>query len=86
MFVSTQLKVKMIMDKMTEILITMITASVAGVAWVVKRLFKRIDDAHHRIDKLDKLVDRTYLETQLAPIRSEVSLILKTLLDTSKRG
>jgi len=74
------------MDKMTEILITMITASVAGVAWVVKRLFKRIDDAHHRIDKLDKLVDRTYLETQLAPIRSEVSLILKTLLDTSKRG
>ena len=71
---------------MTEILITMITASVAGVAWVVKRLFKRIDDAHHRIDKLDKLVDRTYLETQLAPIRSEVSLILKTLLDTSKRG
>ena len=74
------------MDKMPEILITMITASVAGVAWVVKRLFKRIDDAHHRIDKLDKLVDRTYLETQLAPIRSEVSLILKTLLDTSKRG
>tara|TARA_R110000803_G_scaffold210734_1_gene283475 strand:+ start:3324 stop:3548 length:225 start_codon:yes stop_codon:yes gene_type:complete len=74
------------MDKMTEILITMITASVAGVAWVVKRLFKRIDDAHHRIDKLDKLVDRTYLETQLAPIRGEVSLILKTLLDNSKRG
>ena len=79
-------KKKNLMDKMTEILITMITASVAGVAWVVKRLFKRIDDAHHRIDKLDKLVDRTYLETQLAPIRGEVSLILKTLLDNSKRG
>lgn len=74
------------MDKMSEFLITMITASIAGLAWILKRLFKRIDEAHHRIDKLDKLVDRPYLETQLAPIRGEVSLILKTLLETSKRG
>jgi hypothetical protein len=86
MFDSTHLKIKMIMDKMSELLITMITASIAGLAWILKRLFKRIDEAHHRIDKLDKLVDRPYLETQLAPIRGEVSLILKTLLETSKRG
>ena len=68
------------MDKLSDIIITMMTASIAGLAWILKRLFKRIDDAHHRIDKLDKLVDQTYLETQLAPIRGEVSLILKTLL------
>jgi hypothetical protein len=74
------------MDKMSDIIITMMTALIAGLAWVLKRLFKRIDDAHHRIDKLDKLVDQPYLETQLAPIRGEVSLILKTLLETSKRG
>ena len=86
MFESTRQKIKTIMDKMQEILLTMITASLAGLAWVLKRLFKRIDDAHSRIDKLDKLVDRPYLETQLAPIRGEVSLILKTLLGTSKRG
>ena len=86
MLESIQLKAKMIMDKMSDIIITMMTASIAGLAWILKRLFKRIDDAHHRIDKLDKLVDQTYLETQLAPIRGEVSLILKTLLETSKRG
>ena len=39
----------------------------------------------YSIDKLDKLVDQHYLETQLAPIRGEVSLILKTLLKTSKQ-
>jgi len=82
----THRKRKMITDKISEIMITMITASMAGLAWVLKRLFKRIDEAHDRIDKLDKLVDRPYLETQLAPIRGEVSLILKTLLETSKRG
>ena len=86
MFESIQLRITMIMDKLSDILITMLTASLAGLAWVLKRLFKRIDDAHSRIDKLDKLVDRPYLETQLAPIRGEVSLILKTLLETSKRG
>ena len=74
------------MDKLSDTIITIMTASIAGLAWILKRLFKRIDDAHHRIDKLDKLVDQTYLETQLAPIRGEVSLILKTLLETSKRG
>lgn len=74
------------MDKLSDILITMLTASLAGLAWVLNRLFKRVDEAHDRIDKLDKLVDRPYLETQLSPIRGEVSLILKTLLETSKRG
>jgi len=86
MLESIHRKIKMITDKLSEIIITMITASIAGLAWVLKRMFKRIDEAHHRIDKLDKLVDRPYLETQLAPIRGEVSLILKTLLETSKRG
>ena len=59
--------------------------ALGGCAWIVKRLFNRIDEAHARIDKLDKLVDQHYLETQLAPIRGEVSLILKTLLKTSKQ-
>ncbi len=86
MLESTPQKKKMIMDKISEILITMVTASLAGLAWVLKRLFKRIDDAHERIDKLDSLVDRAYLENQLSPIRGEVSLILKTLLENSKRS
>ena len=86
MLESTPQKKKMIMDKISEILITMVTASLAGLAWVLKRLFKRVDDAHERIDKLDSLVDRAYLENQLSPIRGEVSLKLKTLLENSKRS
>jgi len=73
------------MDKFQEVIITIITAFLAGVGWVLRRLFNRIDEAHERIDRLDSLVDREYLENQLRPIRGEVSLILKTLLETSKR-
>jgi hypothetical protein len=73
------------MDKITEVLLSIVACFLAVCAWVVKRLFSRVDEAHARIDKLDKLVDRQYLETQLAPIRGEVSLILKTLLETSKQ-
>ena len=76
---------KDIMDKINDIVISITTVFLAGCAWIVKRLFNRIDEAHARIDKLDKLVDQHYLETQLAPIRGEVSLILKTLLKTSKQ-
>ena len=74
------------MDKFQEVIITIITAFLAGVGWIIRRLFNRIDEAHERIDRLDSLVDREYLENQLRPIRGEVSLILKTLLETSKRN
>ena len=73
------------MDKFQEVIITIITAFLAGVGWILRRLFNRIDEAHERIDRLDSLVDREYLENQLRPIRGEVSLILKTSLETSKR-
>ena len=73
------------MDKFQEVIITIITAFLAGVGWILRRLFNRIDEAHERIDRLDSLVDREYLEHQLRSIRGEVSLILKTLLETSKR-
>ena len=73
------------MDKFQEVIITIITAFLAGVGWILRRLFNRIDEAHERIDRLDSLVDREYLENQLRPILGEVSLILKTLLETSKR-
>ena len=74
------------MDKINDVFISVTTVFFAGCAWVIKRLFNRIDDAHRRIDKLDSLVDRAYLENQLKPIRGEVSLILQTLLENSKRN
>ena len=70
------------MDKINDVFISVTTVFFAGCAWGINRS----DDAHRRIDKLDSLVDRAYLENQLKPIRGEVSLILQTLLENSKRN
>ena len=52
-------------------------------AWMIRRLFKSVDKAHARINVLERnLVDRAYLESQLAPIRQDLNLILKHLLES----
>ena len=73
------------MDKPNEIVIA-ITGGLLGVGlWIFKRLFKSIDIAHERIDKLESTqVDRQYLETQLAPIRQDLNIILEHLLGNKK--
>ena len=60
-----------------------ITGLFAGLlAWVVRRLFRSVDKAHSRITILEKnIVDRAYLESQLAPIRQDLNLILSHLLE-----
>jgi len=60
--------------------LTGVLATVSG--WIILRLYKSTDKAHSRIAILEKsLVDRSYLESQLAPIRADINLILKTLLE-----
>ena len=73
------------MDKLNELVIA-ITGGMLGVGlWIFKRLFKSIDIAHERIDKLEsKQVDRQYLENQLAPIRQDLNIILEHLLGNKK--
>jgi hypothetical protein len=71
------------LDKITEIYIAITGGLVAIGLWLFKILFKSIDGAHERIDKLEsKIVDRRYLENQLAPIRKDLNIILKHLLET----
>ena len=70
------------MDKLNELLMAITGGLVAVGVWIFKRLFKSIDIAHERIDKLESQnVDREYLETQLAPIRQDLNIIMKHLLD-----
>lgn len=72
----------LMIDKLNELVVTITGGLVAIGVWVFKRLFKSIDIAHERIDKMESQnVDRKYLETQLAPIRSELHIITKHLLD-----
>ena len=73
------------MDKINEVVIAASSAGLGLGLWICKRLFKSIDIAHERIDKLEsKQVDRIYLETQLAPIRQDLNIILKHLLENKK--
>jgi hypothetical protein len=72
-------------DKLSELLLAAV-ATIGGIsAFIIRRLFRSVDKAHARIIVLEKtLVDRNYLESQLAPIRSDLNLILKHLLENSK--
>ena len=75
----------MTLDKVNEIIVAGASAVLGICLWVFKRMFKSIDIAHDRIDKLEsKLVDRVYLENQLSPIRQDLNLILKHLLEQKK--
>lgn len=67
------------MEKINDIVIAISGVLVALGVWMFKRLFKSIDVAHDRLDKLD--VDRKYLETQLAPIRQDLNIITQHLLN-----
>ena len=70
------------MDKLNELLVAITGGLVAVGVWIFKRLFKSIDIAHESIDRLESQnVDREYLENQLAPIRAELHIITKHLLD-----
>jgi hypothetical protein len=70
-------------DKINEMYIAVTSGLLAVGLWIFKRLFKSIDLAHERIDRLEsKNVDRAYLESQLVPIRQDLKIILKHLLGT----
>ena len=71
------------MEKVNEVLISISGAFIAFFWWIVSRLFKSVDKAHDRITTLEKsLVDRDYLENQLAPIRKDLNIITSHLLDS----
>ena len=74
------------MDKINELVIAISSGTLGVCLWVFKRMFKSIDVAHERIDKLEsKLVDKQYLENQLSPIRHDVNIILQHLLANKNR-
>ena len=74
------------MDKINEVVIAVSSGTLGLCLWICKRMFKSIDVAHERLDKLEsKQVDRQYLENQLSPIRVDVNIILQHLLANKNR-
>ena len=70
------------MEKLSDLLITAVGIIGGCIGFAMKRLFNSVDKANARIDILEHdLVSRAYLETQLAPIRQDLNLILSHLLE-----
>ena len=70
------------MDKLQELMVALFVTVTSVFALLAKRMFASVDNANKRIDKLEgKLVDRQFLESQIDPIRSDLNIILKHLLE-----
>lgn len=72
-------------NKLSEYLMAAI-GIISGIsAFIIRKLYRSTDKAHARISTLEKsLVDRPFLESQLAPIRQDLNLILSHLLEHRK--
>jgi hypothetical protein len=69
------------MDKIQEVLIAMAVSVIGIFSFMAKRIFSTVDSQNKRIDKLErKIIDQQFLESQIAPIRSDLNIILKHLL------
>jgi hypothetical protein len=70
------------MDKLQELMVALFVTVTSVFVFLAKRMFTSVDNANKRIDKLEgKLVDRQFLESQIDPIRSDLNIILKHLLE-----
>jgi hypothetical protein len=70
------------MDKIQEVLIAMAVSVIGVFSFMAKRIFSTVDSQNKRIDKLErKIIDQQFLESQIAPIRSDLNIILKHLLE-----
>ena len=70
------------MDKLQEIMVAIFVSTTGVFAFLAKRMFVTVDNANKRIDKLErKIVDRQFLESQIDPIREDLNIILKHLLE-----
>tara|TARA_R110000765_G_scaffold113557_1_gene205914 strand:- start:217 stop:435 length:219 start_codon:yes stop_codon:yes gene_type:complete len=70
------------LEKINELLLAAV-GIISGIStFIIRRLFRSVDKAHSRLNDLEKgLVSRPFLESQLAPIRQDLNLILKHLLE-----
>ena len=70
------------MEKINELLLAAV-GIISGIStFIIRRLFRSVDKAHSRLNDLEKgLVSRPFLESQLAPIRQDLNLILKHLFE-----
>lgn len=70
------------MEKFNDWFLALCTAIASIGAWVVKRLFGRIDKLENRVDDVERnLLTRDDLESSLEPLKDTNNLILSHLLE-----
>ena len=73
-------------DKLGELYIGVVAMMAGGFGWVVKNVKMDIRHTTERVNAIEsKILDREYLESQLMPIRADVQLIKKILLEERRK-
>ena len=73
-------------DKLGELYLGLIAMMAGGFGWVIRNVKMDIHHTTERVDSIEsKTVDRDYLEAQLMPIRADVQLIKKILLEERRK-
>ena len=71
-------------EVVSTFLLTVSTATVGMIVWIVKRIFARLDKIDERIDSLEhEMITSEDLERMLEPMRETMNLILKHILENS---
>ena len=73
------------LEKMNEMLFFILTILAGAFGWIIKTIRSDTTSAHKRIDDMERrIITKENIESALSPLRSDVNLILQTLLDRKK--
>jgi hypothetical protein len=72
-------------EKLNEMLFFVLTILAGVFGWIIKTIRSDTTSAHKRIDDMERrIITKENLESALSPLRNDVNLILKTLLERKK--
>jgi hypothetical protein len=72
-------------EKLNEMLFFVLTILAGAFGWIIKTVRSDTTSAHKRIDDMERrIITKENLESALSPLRNDVNLILKTLLERKK--
>jgi hypothetical protein len=72
-------------EKLNEMLFFVLTILASAFGWIIKTIRSDTTSAHKRIDDMERrIITKENLESALSPLRNDVNLILKTLLERKK--
>ena len=72
-------------EKLNEMLFFVLTILAGAFGWIIKTIRSDTTSAHKRIDDMERrIITKENLESALSPLRNDINLILKTLLERKK--